>query len=201
MTGDEFYVHESAYVDEPVSIGKGTKIWHFSHVRSGAQIGENCNIGQNVYIGQDVWIGRNVKIQNNVSVYERVTLEDDVFCGPSMVFTNVINPRSHIPRKHEFKPTLVRCGASLGANCTIICGITIGRYAMIGAGSTVTKDVPDYAFIVGAPARRLGWVCACGVRLELKEEHAVCQECEATYVMEEGSIVPAKEKSPQERVS
>ncbi len=202
MTAGDFFVHESAYVDEPVSIGKGTKIWHFSHVMPGAQIGEDCNIGQNVYIGRDVRIGRNVKIQNNVSVYEKVTLEDDVFCGPSMVFTNVINPRSHVPRKDEFKPTLVRRGATLGANCTIICGVTIGMCAMVGAGFTVSKDVADYAFVVGSPARRVGWMCACGVRLALEGERAVCETCGDAYEREAGVVLPAAEaKSPRRRVS
>lgn len=195
MTTNEFFVHESAYVDEPVDIGKGTRIWHFCHVMPGAKVGEDCNVGQNVYIGRDVIIGNNVKIQNNVSVYERVTLEDDVFCGPSMVFTNVINPRSHVPRKDEFKPTLVRRGATLGANCTIICGVTIGRYAMVGAGATVTKDVPDYALMVGVPARRAGWVCACGIRLALDEERAECKACGATYERRERVLVPTKAKS------
>lgn len=192
MTTNEFFVHQSACIDEPVSIGKGTRIWHFCHVMPGAKIGEDCNIGQNVYVGRDVIIGNNVKIQNNVSVYERVTLEDDVFCGPSMVFTNVINPRSHVPRKDEFKPTLVRRGATLGANCTIICGVTIGRYAMVGAGATVTKDVLDYALMVGVPARRVGWVCACGIRLALEEEHAVCKECGATYERRDSRLVSAR---------
>lgn len=202
MTAGDFFVHESAYVDEPVSIGMGTKIWHFSHVMSGAQIGEECIIGQNVYIGRDVKVGRNVKIQNNVSVYEMVTLEDDVFCGPSMVFTNVLNPRSHVPRKDEFKPTLVKRGASLGANCTIICGVTVGRFAMVGAGATVSKDVPDYAFVVGSPARRVGWMCACGVRLAFEGERAECEVCGDAFVKEAEAVLPASGvESPRRRVS
>ena len=153
-----YFVHESSYVDEGCQIGEGTKIWHYSHVMPGARIGRGCNFGQNVLVARDVVIGNNVKIQNNVSVYEGVVLEDDVFCGPSMVFTNVINPRSHVSRKHEYRQTLVRRGATLGANATIICGHTVGRFAFIGAGAVVTKDVPDYALMLGAPARIAGWM-------------------------------------------
>src|SRR3954465_11018893 len=149
MTG--YFAHESAYIDEGCEIGRGTKIWHFSHVMTGARIGRGCNIGQNVVVSPQVVIGDNVKIQNNVSVYTGVMLEDDVFCGPSMVFTNVVNPRSHVSRKHEYRTTLVRRGARLGANATIVCGHTIGQYAFIGAGTVVTKDVPDYALVVGNP--------------------------------------------------
>jgi len=153
-SGDKpYFLHESAYVDEPCIIGKGTKIWHFSHIMKNSRMGENCNIGQNVVVSPDVTIGNNVKIQNNVSVYTGCILEDDVFCGPSMVFTNVINPRSHVTRRDEYKTTLVRRGASLGANSTIVCGITIGKYAFIGAGSVVTKDVPDYCVVAGNPAK------------------------------------------------
>lgn len=170
--------HESAIVDENSVIGKGTKIWHFSHVLHGCVIGESCNIGQNVVIGPDVTIGNGCKIQNNVSIYKGVTLEDDVFCGPSMVFTNVINPRAHIRRMDEAKPTLVKQGATLGANCTIVCGHEIGRYAFIGAGSVVTHDVPDHALMVGNPAKQVGWVCACGNRLNEKRH---CQHCGLTY--------------------
>src|SRR5881397_2783537 len=151
-TGDDgdrdYFVHESSFVDEPCTIGKGTRIWHFCHIMASAAIGRDCNIGQNVVLSPGCVIGDNVKIQNNVSVYTGVTLEDDVFCGPSMVFTNVVNPRSHVPRKHEYQPTLVKCGASLGANSTIVCGHTIGRFAFIGAGSVVTRDVADYALVV-----------------------------------------------------
>src|SRR5919112_389537 len=164
---DDCYVHESAYIDKGAQIGKRTKVWHFSHVMSGATIGENCSLGQNVMVASNVNIGNGCKIQNNVSVYEGVTLEDYVFCGPSMVFTNVFNPRSEIPRMGELRPTLVKKGATLGANCTILCGITIGRYALIGAGAVVTKDVPDHALLVGNPARIVGWMCVCGVKLQM----------------------------------
>ncbi|MBI5154643.1 N-acetyltransferase [Candidatus Poribacteria bacterium] len=170
-------MHESAFVDDPCDIGAGTKIWHFTNIRAGSQIGENCNIGQGVYVGQDVSIGNGCKIQNNVSVYEAVTLEDDVFLGPSMVFTNVINPRAAIERKTEFLPTLVRKGATIGANATILCGITIGEYAFIGAGAVVTRDVPAHALMTGVPARRTGWMSEKGYRLEKRdgeEEVYVC---------------------------
>ncbi len=176
------FIHPTAHVDEDVTIGTGTRIWRFSHILSGSQIGKNCRIGQNVVIGPSVRIGNNVKIQNNVSVYDGVTLEDDVFCGPSMVFTNVINPRSEIPRMHERRETLVKKGATLGANCTIVCGHTIGRYAFIGAGAVVTKDVPDYALILGNPGRVTGWVCRCGIRLQNQEEDKwTCPECGKIY--------------------
>jgi len=165
-SGDKpYFLHESAYVDEPCIIGKGTKIWHFSHIMKNSRMGENCNIGQNVVVSPDVTIGNNVKIQNNVSVYTGCILEDDVFCGPSMVFTNVINPRSHVSRKSEYRRTLVRRGASIGANATIVCGSTLGEYSFIGAGAVVTKDVPAYALMAGVPARRIGWMCQCGERL------------------------------------
>ena len=163
----DYFAHESAYVDQPCSIGKGTKIWHFSHVMKGAKIGENCSIGQNVVIGSAAVIGNGVKIQNNVSIYDAVTIEDGVFCGPSMVFTNVINPRSEIVRKNEYRPTLIRHGATLGANCTIVCGHTVGRYAFVAAGAVVAGDVPDFALMAGVPARQLGWMCRCaGAKLE-----------------------------------
>jgi UDP-2-acetamido-3-amino-2,3-dideoxy-glucuronate N-acetyltransferase len=165
-------------------IGDDTKLWHFTHVMSGARIGRGCNIGQNVVISPGVVVGDNVKIQNNVSVYTGVTLEADVFCGPSMVFTNVINPRSHVSRKDEYRPTLVKQGASLGANSTIVCGHTVGRYAFVGAGAVVTKDVPDYALVVGNPARLTGWVCACGVKLATGSRppaHVVCGACATEY--------------------
>ena len=159
-------IHSSAIVDEGATIGSGSRIWHWVHICSGAEIGTDCSFGQNVFVGNKVLIGNNVKIQNNVSVYDEVVLEDDVFCGPSMVFTNVHNPRSAIPRKDEYRPTLVKQGANLGANCTIICGVTIGRYAFIGAGAVVTKDVPDFALMAGVPARQIGKVNEAGERVE-----------------------------------
>jgi UDP-2-acetamido-3-amino-2,3-dideoxy-glucuronate N-acetyltransferase len=174
------FIHESAYVDDGAQIGEGTRIWHFSHVNAGAVIGERCSLGQNVVVMNDVRIGNNVKIQNNVSVYDAVELEDDVFCGPSMVFTNVINPRSHVPRKSEYKKTLVKKGASIGANATIVCGVTLGEYAFIGAGSVVTKDVPPYALIAGVPGRRIGWMCQCGERLP-DSGAGTCGTCGTSY--------------------
>ena len=186
-----YFAHESAFIDEGVEVGEGTSIWHVSHVLKGSRIGKNCKIGQNVVIGPNAVIGNGVKIQNNVSVYEGVTLEDGVFCGPSMVFTNVFNPRSEIPRMHELKTTLVKRGATLGANCTIICGTTIGRYALIGAGATVSKDIPDYALAVGVPARVTGWVCACGYKLQFDERQATCDECNRRYQKSvEGQVEP-----------
>ena len=183
MEHKDYFVHESSYVDEPCSIGPGTKVWHFSHVMKNSRIGERCNIGQNVVISPDVVIGNNVKIQNNVSVYTGCILEDDVFCGPSMVFANVMNPRSHVARKDEYKTTLVRRGASLGANCTVVCGTTIGQYAFVGAGSVVTRDIPDYALVYGNPARVRGWMCACGIGLELNGGgRGKCKACGAEYV-------------------
>jgi UDP-2-acetamido-3-amino-2,3-dideoxy-glucuronate N-acetyltransferase len=183
-----YFVHESSYVDEPCTIGAGTKIWHFSHVMKGAVIGRNCNIGQNVVVSPGVRIGDNCKIQNNVSVYEGVVLEDHVFCGPSMVFTNVINPRSEIVRRNEYQQTRVGRGASIGANATLVCGHSIGQYAFIGAGAVVTKDVPDFALMLGNPARRAGWICRCGVRLKLDGERGRCQACGAAYALEGGAL-------------
>jgi UDP-2-acetamido-3-amino-2,3-dideoxy-glucuronate N-acetyltransferase len=176
----DFYKHETAYVDEPCEIGAGTKIWHFCHVMKGARIGRDCSLGQNVVIASGVTVGNRVKIQNNVSLYDGVALEDDVFCGPSMVFTNVINPRSHVSRRHEFKATLVRRGATLGANCTIVCGVTIGSFAFVGAGALVTRDVPAYALVFGNPARLKGWVCECGVKLK-GDGAMTCSACGLTY--------------------
>lgn len=167
----EAFVHESSYIDNNVVIGRGSKIWHFSHILSDCEIGENCSIGQNVVVGPNVSVGSGVKIQNNVSVYEGVTLEDDVFCGPSCVFTNVNNPRSEITRKDEFRSTIVRRGASIGANATIICGHNLGEYCFIGAGAVVTKEVPAYALMVGSPARRIGWISKAGGRLS---EDLIC---------------------------
>jgi UDP-2-acetamido-3-amino-2,3-dideoxy-glucuronate N-acetyltransferase len=185
MEERNYFVHESCYVDAPAVIGEGTKIWHFSHIMSNCRIGSQCNIGQNVVISPDVTIGNNVKIQNNVSIYTGCILEDDVFCGPSMVFTNVLNPRSHVVRKNEYKRTLIKRGASLGANCTVVCGVTIGRYAFVGAGAVVTHDVPDYGLIYGNPARTRGWMCACGIKLnfagEGTEQQAQCSACGALY--------------------
>ena len=181
----KYFVHESSYVDEGCEIGAGTKIWHFSHVMSGSRLGERCNIGQNVVISPQVVIGNNVKIQNNVSVYTGVVLEDDVFCGPSMVFTNVVNPRSHVSRKDEYRATLVKRGASLGANCTVVCGHTIGAFAFVGAGAVITKDIPDYALVVGNPGRVTGWVCECGVKLAAGAAvpaAVACQACQRRYV-------------------
>ena len=173
-----FSAHETAIIDSNVSIGSGVKIWHFSHILSGTRIGNMSNIGQNVVIGPDVTIGNGCKVQNNVSVYKGVTLEDDVFCGPSMVFTNVYNPRAHIKRMHELRPTLIKKGATLGANSTIVCGVTIGRYAFVGAGAVVTKDIPDHALVVGNPGHQIGWICACGERLPDSLE---CPECGKIY--------------------
>jgi UDP-2-acetamido-3-amino-2,3-dideoxy-glucuronate N-acetyltransferase len=191
MADKPYFIHESSYVDEPSTIGEGTKIWHFSHVLKSCTIGRRCNIGQNVVIGPNVTIGDNVKIQNNVSVYDGVTLEDDVFCGPSMVFTNVVNPRSEVIRKDEYKHTLVRRGASIGANATIVCGVTLGQYSFVGAGAVVTKDVPDFALVVGNPARRAGWMCRCGVRLRLDGDRGKCDACGAAYVLSGSLLRPA----------
>ena len=173
-------IHASAVVDEGAKLGGGTRVWHFVHVCAGARIGENCSLGQGVYVGNDVTIGRNVKIQNNVSVYDAVTLEDDVFCGPSMVFTNVHNPRSAVARKNEYRRTVVRRGATLGANCTIVCGITVGRYAFIGAGAVVSRDVSDFALMVGVPARQIGWMSRHGQRLALPLVGSGEARCSAT---------------------
>ena len=173
-----FFVHPSSCIDDDVIIGEGTKIWHFSHIMPGTRIGADCNIGQNVVAGPDVTIGNGCKIQNNVSLYKGVTLQDEVFCGPSMVFTNVFNPRANIRRMDEARPTLVKRGASLGANCTIVCGTTIGRYAFVGAGAVVTRDVPDHALVYGNPATARGWVCECGGKLD---EGLACPACGLRY--------------------
>ncbi len=176
----EAVVHESAYVDDGATIGAGTKVWHFCHVLGGAVIGERCSLGQNVVVMNGTRVGNNVKIQNNVSIYEGVELEDDVFCGPSMVFTNVLNPRAHVSRRNEYRRTLVRRGATIGANATIVCGTTLGEYAFVGAGAVVATDVLDYALMVGVPARRIGWMCQCGERLP-DSGRGTCAACGSTY--------------------
>lgn len=180
---NSYYAHPTATVDKPCVIGNGTKIWHYSHIRENAQIGKNCNIGQNVFVGLGVKIGNGVKVQNNVSIYEAVELEDNVFCGPSVVFTNVINPRSAIERKNEFRPIIVREGATLGANATIICGISIGKYAFVGAGAVVTKDIPDYGLVYGNPAKLKGWICACGIKLNFVNDIVKCSTCNKEYIL------------------
>jgi UDP-2-acetamido-3-amino-2,3-dideoxy-glucuronate N-acetyltransferase len=188
----DYFVHESSYIDDGAEIGTGTKIWHFCHVMPRTQIGERCNIGQNVLVASGVKIGSNVKIQNNVSLYTGVIIEDDVFLGPSMVFTNVMNPRSHVNRKEEYQQTLVKRGASVGANATIVCGNTIGKYAFIGAGSVVTRNVPDYALLHGNPARVRGWMCQCGIKLSFAdkdgEERATCQSCGTSYLKQDQKV-------------
>jgi len=191
----KFFVHSSAHVDSPCEIGSGTKIWHFSHVMPNCKIGENCSLGQNVNVASHVRIGNNVKIQNNVSLYTGVELEDDVFCGPSMVFTNVINPRSHVSRKSEYKRTLVKRGASLGANSTIVCGTTIGEYAFVGAGAVVTKDISSHALVVGVPARQIGWMCECGIRLTDLNDSFQCAECGRQYTLKEGGGLVARSEA------
>lgn len=191
--GQDYFVHSSAFVDEGVEIGIGTKIWHFSHVLKGTRIGKQCVLGQNVMAGPDVQIGDHCKIQNNISIYKGVTLEDEVFCGPSCVFTNVIIPRAFIERKDEFRNTLVKRGATIGANATIICGVTIGRYALVGAGAVVTKDVPDYALVVGVPAKHIGWVCQCGVTLTVENILSVCLRCPNKYELQGNNLIPLQE--------
>jgi UDP-2-acetamido-3-amino-2,3-dideoxy-glucuronate N-acetyltransferase len=190
-TKTPYFVDPTARVDQPATIGAHTHIWHFSHVMANCVIGEHCNMGQNVHVASGVRIGNNVKIQNNVSLYTGVELEDDVFCGPSMVFTNVINPRSFVNRKQEYKKTLVRKGASLGANSTVVCGVIIGEYAFVGAGAVVTRDIPAYALVVGSPARQIGWMCRCGMRLVLSEEHAQCDSCGEAYILKGAVLVPS----------
>jgi UDP-2-acetamido-3-amino-2,3-dideoxy-glucuronate N-acetyltransferase len=189
----KYFAHETAVIDEGCTIGEGVKIWHFSHIMTGCKIGADCNIGQNVVVSPGVVLGRNVKVQNNVSIYTGVVCEDDVFLGPSMVFTNVINPRSAVSRKEEFKQTLVRKGASIGANATIVCGNEIGSYAMIGAGAVITKPVLPYALVVGNPARQIGWVSEFGNRLEFDEEgFAVCEESNAKYQLLDNVVFKAE---------
>ncbi len=186
----EYFAHETAIIDEGCKIGKGTKIWHFTHIMSNCTIGENCNFGQNVVVSPDVVLGKNVKVQNNVSIYTGVICEDDVFLGPSMVFTNVINPRSAVNRKSEYAKTIVKHGATIGANATIVCGHDIGEFAFIGAGAVVTKNVPAYALIVGNPARQIGWMSEYGQRLTFdKDGFAVCPESKEKYKLENGKVL------------
>ena len=203
MANSNYLVHESSYVDERVEIGEGTKIWHYCHVLRNTKIGQNCIIGQNCMIGPGVTIGNGCKFQNNVSVYTGVTIEDDVFCGPSCVFTNVYNPRAFIERKQEFRPTLVKRGATIGANATIICGTTVGRYALIAAGAVVNSDVPDYAIVAGVPAKQIGWTCKCGTTLAKAsgkgrtakgERVATCASCGNQYRVDNGTFVILSEK-------
>ncbi|HRK53717.1 MAG TPA: acyltransferase [Cyclobacteriaceae bacterium] len=190
MTGKPFFAHETAVIDEGCEIGSGTKIWHFSHIMPGCKIGSNCNIGQNVVVSTEVILGNNVKVQNNVSIYTGVICEDDVFLGPSMVFTNVINPRSAVNRRGQYSKTLVKKGASIGANATIVCGHDIGRFAFIGAGAVVTKEVPDYALVVGNPAKQVGWMSEYGHRLEFDDNgNADCQESHEKYKLEDGVVI------------
>ncbi|WP_397548038.1 acyltransferase [Rhodothermus marinus] len=184
-----WWKHETAIVDEGARIGEGTRIWHFSHVMDGAEIGAHCTLGQNVFVARGVKVGDHCKIQNNVSLYEGVELEDYVFCGPSMVFTNVRTPRAAFPRKGSYVRTLVRYGASIGANATIVCGVTIGRWALVAAGAVVTKDVPDYGLVAGVPARLVGWVCECGIPLRFEGREATCRECGRRYVQEDEQTV------------
>lgn len=191
----DYYKHPSAVVDDGAEIGKGTKIWHFCHVMGDTSIGENCNLGQNVFVAAGVIMGNNVKIQNNVSVYTGVNLEDDVFLGPSMVFTNVINPRSHVNRQDQYQQTLVKRGATIGANATILCGISLGEYAFVGAGAVVTRDVPAYGLVYGNPARLAGWMCVCGEQLKISSakpsEQVVCASCQRAY-----TLISAREIKP-----
>lgn len=190
----EYFVHESSYIDEPCKIGKDTKIWHFSHIMHNSEIGQNCNIGQNVVISPGVKLGNGVKIQNNVSVYTGVVCEDNVFLGPSCVFTNVINPRAFVERKDEYRQTLIKTGASIGANSTIVCGNMIGKYALIGAGAVVIKDVPDYCTVVGNPGRIVGYMCQCGEKMVFENNYAKCKHCNNEYIKDKNGIVKEKDK-------
>ncbi len=189
MSDKKYFVHESSYVDDNVEIGEGTKVWHFTHIQTGAKIGKKCVFGQNVNVGNNVKIGNFVKVQNNVSIYEGVELEDYVFCGPSMVFTNIVNPRSAVNRRDQYLETIVKKGASIGANATVVCGNNIGEYAFIGAGAVVTKDVPSYALVVGNPARQTGWMSEFGHKLEFDQKGvAVCPESKEKYLLEKGKV-------------
>ncbi len=189
----DYFIHPSSFVDENIKIGKGTKVWHFCHILKNTEIGENCIFGQNCMVGPNVKIGNKVKVQNNVSIYEGVEIEDEVFCAPSMVFTNVINPRAFIERKTEFKKTLVRRGATIGANATIVCGVTIGKYSLIGAGAVVVTDVPDYALFLGVPGKQKGWVCKCGNTLKFLDFKANCFYCGNIYGLEGDKFFVIKE--------
>jgi UDP-2-acetamido-3-amino-2,3-dideoxy-glucuronate N-acetyltransferase len=188
----DYFVHPSSFIDENVKIGKGTKVWHFCHILKNTEIGENCIFGQNCMVGPNVKIGNKVKVQNNVSIYEGVEIEDEVFCGPSMVFTNVINPRAFIERKAEFKKTIVKRGATIGANATIVCGVVIGRYALIGAGAVITTDVPDYGLFLGVPAKQKGWVCKCGNTLKFENDYSKCK-CGNEYGIKDEKFFIIKE--------
>ena len=198
------YVHPTAIVDDGATIGENTSIWHWVHICAGAKIGRHCSFGQNVFVGNSVNIGNNVKIQNNVSIYDNVTLEDDVFCGPSMVFTNVYNPRSAVPRKSEYRNTYVKKGATLGANCTIVCGVTIGRYAFLGAGSVINRDVPDYALMVGVPAKQIGWMSQFGERLNLPltgDAETVCPKTNTRYYLKAGRCTAETDQNESVQVA
>ena len=202
MSKNNWFAHETAVIDEGAEIGEGTKVWHFTHIMPNTKIGRNCNFGQNIVVSPGCTIGDNVKVQNNVSIYTGVILEDDVFCGPSMVFTNVINPRSHIERKDEYRETRVGRGASIGANATIVCGHDLGKYCFIGAGAVITREVPDYALVVGNPGRLVGYVCYCGDKLDLKPgvidgDSSTCKSCGRSYLVEEGQVIPTKEVDPK----
>ncbi len=193
--GNNFFVHESSFVDTDVLVEKGTKIWHFSHIIKGSEIGKNCIIGQNVMIGSNVKIGDRCKVQNNVSIYNGITIEEDVFCGPSCVFTNVYNPRAFVERKDEFMPTPIKRGATIGANATIVCVVTIGRFSLVSAGATVKKDVPDYALVVGVPAKQIGWVCKCGVSLNAFDDKSssTCENCGSRYELKAEKLMAVEE--------
>ena len=196
----KYLVHESSFIDSPVTIGEGTKIWHFCHIMANTCIGENCSIGQNCVVGPNVTLGNNVKAQNNISIYDGVVCEDDVFLGPSMVFTNVINPRSHVSRKNEFKKTLLKRGASIGANATIVCGVTIGKYAFIGAGAVVTKNVPNFAMVYGNPARKRGWVSVLGNQLEFDQRGEAIDHQDGQVYFLNNNEVGLKEVRPEQAI-